>query len=235
MQLEVDILGMPIDNEENKILPENLDVPAVKPKRSRPSLEGINSPIVSNRVVADKSSFLDSEDFNSTSRSGKIVLPSMVEKPHGLRNFFTLVLICGAAVGGYFAYLKYGAKKTLTPEQNQASLYQYPSITDNNPPASNNTGIGTSVPGVVVPVATSTPATTTPPVVVTPSGPKIKINPNSMGFLNVRSEPSTAGKVIAKVHPGEVYVYSKFQYDWYQIILPKGQTGWVSGTYVTKQ
>jgi uncharacterized protein YgiM (DUF1202 family) len=53
--------------------------------------------------------------------------------------------------------------------------------------------------------------------------------------LNVRSEPATTGKILAKVYPGEIYPYSETRYDWYKISLADGTQGWVSGTYITKQ
>ncbi len=66
-----------------------------------------------------------------------------------------------------------------------------------------------------------------------PGSKSIKINDNSLGYLNVRSEPSSSGKVITQVHPGEQYAYGDAKYGWYEITLGAGKTGWVSGQYVT--
>lgn len=51
--------------------------------------------------------------------------------------------------------------------------------------------------------------------------------------LNVRSGPSSAYNLIAKVYNGEVYlIQDKASNGWYKIKTKDGLTGWVSGNYV---
>jgi hypothetical protein len=63
---------------------------------------------------------------------------------------------------------------------------------------------------------------------------QIEIKDTPVGFLRVRSLPSTAGQQLGTVDPGEVFTYSDTQNGWYKITLKDGTKGWVSGTYVTK-
>ncbi|MFC1598314.1 SH3 domain-containing protein, partial [Patescibacteria group bacterium] len=52
------------------------------------------------------------------------------------------------------------------------------------------------------------------------------------GYLNVRSQPTTADGIIGTVTPGETYVYTEERGGWYHIVLPDGTSGWVIGQYV---
>src|SRR3989338_1828444 len=61
---------------------------------------------------------------------------------------------------------------------------------------------------------------------------ELEIIPTGTGFLNVRSQPGLSGSIIAKVKPGETYVYTEENDGWHQIILADGGKGWVSGKYV---
>lgn len=65
--------------------------------------------------------------------------------------------------------------------------------------------------------------------------PYVKIKETSTGWLNVRSEPSTAGKdetVITKIHPGEVYKFIESNdVGWYKIGYEEDKYGWISGKY----
>ncbi len=63
---------------------------------------------------------------------------------------------------------------------------------------------------------------------------KVEIDENSVGFLRVRSTPSTAGRQITTVDPGEIFPYTDTQNGWYKITLDNGESGWVSGNYVTE-
>lgn len=63
---------------------------------------------------------------------------------------------------------------------------------------------------------------------------RVEINSTPVGFLRVRSTPSTAGNQITTVEPGEIFPYTEERNGWYQITLTDGTSGWVSGTYVTK-
>jgi hypothetical protein len=66
----------------------------------------------------------------------------------------------------------------------------------------------------------------------TASGTTLEVLDNELGYLNVRSEPSTTGDIIAKVNPGETYEYTDEQNSWYKITLDDGEEGWVSADYV---
>ena len=50
--------------------------------------------------------------------------------------------------------------------------------------------------------------------------------------VNVRSKPSTSGKLVATIRYNEVYRYSEIADDWYKIITPSGDAGYVSGKFV---
>ncbi len=63
-------------------------------------------------------------------------------------------------------------------------------------------------------------------------GEKIKIKNTEVGWLNVRSEPSKAGSVVAKVYPTEEYEYAEKRDGWYNILLENDKKGWVIGEYV---
>jgi len=67
--------------------------------------------------------------------------------------------------------------------------------------------------------------------------PYVKIKDTPTGWLNVRSEPSTAGKdetVLVKIYPGEVYKFIEVnQTGWYKIEYEKGKQGWIAGQYAT--
>ena len=60
--------------------------------------------------------------------------------------------------------------------------------------------------------------------------PSLSIS-NDVPTLNVRTEPF--GNIIQKVLGGDEYTYKTEKQNWYEIILDDGQTGWVSGDYVT--
>ncbi|HRN96652.1 MAG TPA: SH3 domain-containing protein [Candidatus Levybacteria bacterium] len=63
---------------------------------------------------------------------------------------------------------------------------------------------------------------------------QIQIDDTPVGFLRVRSTPSTAGTQLGTVDPGEIFSYTETQNGWYKITLTNGTQGWVSGTYVTE-
>jgi len=67
--------------------------------------------------------------------------------------------------------------------------------------------------------------------------PYVKIKDTPTGWLNVRSEPSTAKKdetVLTKVNPGEIYKFIEAnEAGWYKIEYEKGKQGWISGKYAT--
>lgn len=63
---------------------------------------------------------------------------------------------------------------------------------------------------------------------------QIRVLKTSTGWLNVRNDYSSKGKVIGKINVGDVYEYSEKKHDWYHIILSNGKKGWVTSTYVTE-
>jgi len=52
------------------------------------------------------------------------------------------------------------------------------------------------------------------------------------GFLNVREDPSTSGKKVTEVSPGDEFVYTEESGGWYLIKTKEGEEGWVFGDYV---
>jgi len=49
--------------------------------------------------------------------------------------------------------------------------------------------------------------------------------------LNVREDPSTSGKKITEVSPGDELVYTEESGGWYLIKTKEGEEGWVFGDY----
>lgn len=68
----------------------------------------------------------------------------------------------------------------------------------------------------------------------TQSFSQLKIIQTGIGYLNVRSQPNTSSSIVAKVNPGETYVYTEKNNGWYKITgLPSSSTeGWVLGQYI---
>jgi uncharacterized protein YgiM (DUF1202 family) len=62
---------------------------------------------------------------------------------------------------------------------------------------------------------------------------QVAIGGTPTGWLRVRATPSTAGEEVAKVIPGETYPLLDSRNGWFQIELPEGLTGWVSGEYAS--
>ena len=56
----------------------------------------------------------------------------------------------------------------------------------------------------------------------------------SVSTVNVRTLPSTTGKLITAIRKNEVYPYSEIKDGWYRIVTPSGVSGYVSGKYVEK-
>ena len=86
--------------------------------------------------------------------------------------------------------------------------------------------------------ATTFTATTTESVATTTQKSIVKqkatlrILETGLGYLNVRSEPSTAGTMVGRALPGEEYEYVGTEVGWYEIMLSATTTGWVYGDYV---
>jgi hypothetical protein len=64
-------------------------------------------------------------------------------------------------------------------------------------------------------------------------GKKAKIGQTGTGWLNVRSEPSLNGSVLAKVNVGESYSVIEQSAGWAKIQVSSTVAGWVSTSYVT--
>lgn len=61
----------------------------------------------------------------------------------------------------------------------------------------------------------------------------VEILSTSVGFLRVRSEPSTLGEEVGRVEPGDIYevIETDETTGWYRIEFDDGEEGWVSNQY----
>lgn len=73
----------------------------------------------------------------------------------------------------------------------------------------------------------STPIITQTPEVIVKSTPT--------GFLRVRDKPSTVGKEVAQVKPGDTLILLEEQENWDRVRLPDGTEGYVLASYVEKK
>lgn len=60
----------------------------------------------------------------------------------------------------------------------------------------------------------------------------LRILSTEIGYLNVRDTPSRTGTIVSKVLPNETFEYTGKNEDWYNIVLPDGNSGWVLGKYI---
>lgn len=216
------------------------------PKRVMPSVEGINAPRASNKVVFVKPA-LTEEEKKLVSQTQELkpeprLLPNSVitrvnKKPSPVKAVVvTLIVLLILAGLGYELYNWYFVGSSKPVDINTPAAVQAPPATKLEPTISSSTPFelaGGSIASSTTSSGTSTSSpTSTPPTKKTLS---LKINAISTGFLNVRAGPSSSSALVAKVHPGEVYTYTQVKNGWYLITLPSGQTGWVSGQYVTVQ
>ena len=73
-----------------------------------------------------------------------------------------------------------------------------------------------------------------PSAAVTPqNGQTVTVVPNDLGFVRMRDAWSTDAAEIGQIPSGTVVPYDDIQYDWYHV-THQSITGWVSGTYVSK-
>ena len=83
---------------------------------------------------------------------------------------------------------------------------------------------------------TSTPPLDLPPLPTStfsiPTTGFLEVAPNNIGFLNIRSLPSSKSELIRKASIGEKFNYTDIQNGWYKIILSPDQYGWVSAQYI---
>lgn len=229
------------DFDVEEIEPDEDEAPVVA-KKVKPSVEGINAPKIS---IHSKVTKADMENFRPSSTR---LMPDNLRGNSGGRKglWVTAVVLLLAVAGGYKWYAPHlpDSLNFLPQEQpaDQGSVMSANEVNlfaqENNPEpgasqtlGANSSTTPTSTPEQITPVSTTTPATTTP--AVTAGGKKLKVNQNSVGYLNVRSEPATSAKLITKLNIGDVVEYTDLKYGWYQIVLPSGQTGWVSGQYVS--
>ena len=228
---------------------------------AKPMVEGINSPKTSSEVVAVRRpdfteqekqliSETDSKPQTFKEPKARLMPESVVNRQgrpqtHFKAMFFTLVILLALIFAGYEFYSWELEKSAVQGTQNN-----YSPITGQNNPENSTTSTSTlpngstastsssslgSIPFPLAggtPPATGTPATTTPQATPTL---KLKITSTPTGYLNVRSEPSTSGQIIAKVHPGETYPYTSTKPGWYFISLPNASYGWISSQYVALQ
>jgi hypothetical protein len=155
----------------------------------------------------------------------KIMLPGKRSSRKLVWSLLISLLAVSLVYGGLLLYNSQtggslGENFSLFPKR---PATQSPIVNNNSAPVANpNPAVNPSTaPVVTPPAATSTPAATQVKVAATPTG-----------FLNVRSTPATSGTLVTKVHPGEVYTYTKVQGGWYYITLPNGTQGWVIAQYV---
>lgn len=241
---------MPNETENNPIIPPTVD-DGLKPKATRkpkPIVEGINSPLVKSAPVETKPDWTEAEKklmseptipIQSTPPVSKPItiikkedprlLPkAAMDRAQGksssvLRTFVSLVILAFLAFGGYQFYNWYMDRPSGLEES-----------------AGDVTATPTPTPEVSVTPTPSTSPTLSngldvPPTPTVTAQTKLKIASTPTGYLNVRSTPATTGEQIARVNPGEVYIYTETQNGWYKIILDSGQSGWVIGTYIEKQ
>ncbi|MFA6548008.1 MAG: type II secretion system F family protein [Candidatus Magasanikbacteria bacterium] len=60
----------------------------------------------------------------------------------------------------------------------------------------------------------------------------LEVSQNKVGFLNIRTAPSSKSELVRKASIGEKFEYISIQDGWYQIVLSPDQYGWVSAQYI---
>lgn len=86
----------------------------------------------------------------------------------------------------------------------------------------------------VLPISTAS-ATATGSAVPTQAAVRVTILATPIGYLRVRSDPSTTAAESGRVLPGESYELLGEKDAWYEIKLKDGKTGWISADYAKKQ
>ncbi|QQS15533.1 MAG: type II secretion system F family protein [Candidatus Moraniibacteriota bacterium] len=64
--------------------------------------------------------------------------------------------------------------------------------------------------------------------------PVIRVQETNVGYLNVRDIPAASGALVGKVVPGDTLSYTEERDGWFSVVLPNGESGWVSGDYVER-
>lgn len=70
----------------------------------------------------------------------------------------------------------------------------------------------------------------------TPADTKVRtisINQTDVGYLNVRSKPSTSSEIVAKLEPGDTFEVLEEDNGWLKIEYEERGEGWISETYTT--
>lgn len=247
---------MPNQNESKvdsvgELEPDEVVLPVKPQRRVRPMVEGINAPVVKSAsdIVYIKPTLTEREkklveDLGNFQPMGPRLMPESV-KIARKKNYTGLwialaVILLGLAVG-YKWYADYLPDSLNFLKDNESA--QTDSLQEDNPdivtqqisayPIANQElpTAATSSPSADTASASSTLAASLPKTAVK----RLKVNQTSVGYLNVRSEASSASKLTAKINPGQVYEYTEQKNGWYKIVLPTGQNGWVSGQYVSEQ
>ncbi len=60
------------------------------------------------------------------------------------------------------------------------------------------------------------------------------VSPTDVGYLNMRNGPGTRYDVERRLSPGDRVEVQQTQGVWYEVRLPSGATGWVSGDYLER-
>ncbi len=64
--------------------------------------------------------------------------------------------------------------------------------------------------------------------------PRVQILDSELGYVRVRSEPTTSSEEVGQARPGEILYYEEAQGGWYYVEYNTDSWGWVSGTYATE-
>jgi len=51
-------------------------------------------------------------------------------------------------------------------------------------------------------------------------------------YVNIRAKPNTNSDIIARVKPGDIFVFQDVKDNWYQISATKEKIGWINGDFV---
>jgi uncharacterized protein YgiM (DUF1202 family) len=249
-----------MDNEMDSVIPEDeaqSQSKAAQPKKPavkkntrpvKPLVEGINSPRSTQDVILVKTSLSQKEKelIAATPAVGSAInihreprlMPESVsnslnKKNHHIGRWLLVFVVGLILVAGAYEFYCWELQKGQTPILG----HYHSSAFDVNqafPLAGGSVSSSSSSSAITI-IASSTPAaaaTSTAPIAPLL---QVKINSTPTGYLNVRDIPSSAGKIVTQVHPGEVYSYVKTQNGWYEITFSGFNQGWVSGQYVTKQ
>ena len=180
----------------------------------------------------EKNLIANTEDFSK--ETPKLISETSPINPNNPNHHIVRWLLIGfillLLIGGAYALYGWSLSKKVSETTKPNFLS---SVQTQPPPAVPIETTTTTSPDNTANATGSQPSEFIPPT-STPTT-KLTITQTPTGYLNVRSQPSSAGTIVTKVHPGETYVYTNKQNSWYQITLNDGTQGWISGQYVTLQ